>query len=80
MKVGAIVRITWNDSSTDGGRWTRKKKGRVSRIESVGYVTHVSKNKVTVMQSVCVKGPGRGSASSALTIPRACIMESKELD
>jgi len=68
-----IAVIHWTDSANHAIGWEWKVKANLASIVTIGFISHQNKKCVTLVQSVCVKGSGKGSANNAITIPRGCI-------
>jgi len=73
FELGQVVSIRWLDHANHTVEWFDKAPVKVATIVSHGQVSAVRKHAVTLIQSVCTKGPGEGSMCNAITIIRSCI-------
>lgn len=71
--IRKLVIVRWVDSANHAIGWERKVKSRLSLITSVGFIVDETKKAITLIQSICIKGPGKGSTNNAITIPKKCI-------
>jgi hypothetical protein len=68
---GKAVRVAWVDSSTRHG-WTEKEiPGRTGKIISLGYVTDVRNDCLTLSTSIAENA----DSISPLSIPWVCIVD-----
>ena len=71
--------ILWKDASNHAVEWRENISSKLATIVSVGFIVHESTKAITLVQSVCVKGPGKGSSNNAMTIPMGCIKRIREI-
>lgn len=78
-KRGDMVIVEWVDSANHSVGWTEvddlKKSLQLAKIETIGYVVKYSRKGITVVQSVCVGGPGETTVCNGMSIPAGCIKQ-----
>lgn len=75
-----LVRIRWEDACSydEGGwiTWKKLQKSAPSMIQSTGFVAKETDKFITLVASICEED---GSAGGDVTIPKAYIVDLKEL-
>lgn len=74
-----ILKIEWIDSANHATGWEYGVGHEHARITSVGMVARETRKAITLVQSRCTKGAGKGSENNAITIPKACIKKQQEI-
>ncbi len=68
-----IVKVEWEDSSSDGG-WCKgevaKERRGISKCETVGYLLKKDRVEVTVCQN---RSLDTGNIADTMSIPRKCV-------
>lgn len=84
--VNSTVMVTWVDSANHAVAWTDtnevRHKHQFAFIESVGIVSKIDNEGLTLIQSFCYDGPGEvgdTSANNAISIPKGCVLNMRLL-
>lgn len=81
MKLGDLVYIKWEDSVGCLEGWARIEDVRgvsVSEVESVGWVSAITRRGVQLVPHLVVKNAG--GAMGVLTIPRSAILATQIIE
>lgn len=82
MKTGDLYYIKWEDSHGCPMGWAAFddcRNRKLAIIESVGWVSHVDKNAVTLTPHIATIDESPNCASGFVTIPKSGMLQKKNL-